>query len=80
MNKKNIRELEMSETKLSEIIKKFPALSHFILSMVISGGIVLIWYFGKSGFWMMYIAGFGASIAAFILTAIEGGKKASKNY
>ena len=68
----------MPETKLSEIIKKFPALSHFILSMVISGGIVLIWYFGKSGFWMMYIAGFGASIAAFILTAIEGGKKSIK--
>jgi len=69
---------EMSETKLSGIIKKFPALSHFILSMVISGGIVLIWYFGKSGLRMMYIAGFGASIAAFILTAIEGGKKSIK--
>ena len=44
-------ELEMSDTKLSGVVKKFPALSHFILSMVISGGIVLIWHFGKLGFY-----------------------------
>ncbi|MEE9574274.1 MAG: hypothetical protein V3W20_14560, partial [Candidatus Neomarinimicrobiota bacterium] len=68
----------MSDTKLSGIIKKYPALIHFILSMVISGGIVLIWHFGKLGFWIVYIAGFGASIAAFILTSIEGGKKSVK--
>jgi len=58
---------------LSDLVKRFPTLSLFVLALAIGGGVTLLVLGGVAPPWTMLLAALSASLAGIALTAVADG-------